>query len=109
MDDDLVAIFQLVQIDKRARQTACHINVSCQNAVSAPGWEGGSLQPSSLTSQPGEVPRSILFRHPNDRKFDAQAWNFQGDIGRSIPHVLWLWHEFRHDIGSKTSRGQRRV
>ncbi|MCK7520600.1 MAG: hypothetical protein MZV64_24350 [Ignavibacteriales bacterium] len=68
MDDDLVAVFEFVQIDEQARQTIRAVDVTRQHAVAAPGWEGASFQPSSLIPQPGHVPLPVLQRHTHDRE-----------------------------------------
>ena len=66
MDNDLIAKFQLVQIDERTRQTIREIYMTGQHAVAIPGRESASFEPSSLILQPGHIPGAIPLRHTND-------------------------------------------
>lgn len=67
VDNDPVAIFQLVQVDTRAGQAAGKLYMPREDTVAIPGWESASFQPASLIPQPGEVPRAISIWHAHHR------------------------------------------
>src|SRR5512138_874218 len=107
MDNDLIAVLKFVYADERTRQTVGVIHMTRKYAVSDPGWEGSSFQPSGLITQPGDVPCPILFGNAHDRYLYAQRGNFNRDsvgiqvgFSRHIPQI-------GHDVRRKTSLGQR--
>lgn len=77
VDFDLVAVFQLLEIDEDAGRVVCIPHVTRDHGVARPRGESRTVQPADIVSQPRDVPAIRSLRHADDGGVDSKRWNLQ--------------------------------
>src|SRR5262245_7421845 len=88
MDDNLVAIFEVFDLDEGTRQPIRVIDMCSEDRVTLPGREGSAIEPAHIIAEPTHIPEVVSQWNTDNSGLDAQRWNFKPNVSQvSISQV----------------------